>query len=44
MSEKAASVSIVNCVQFVFLYFVNMCLFCCSLYLVHVLIVAIMGR
>ena len=34
MSEKAASVSVVNCVQFV-----NVCLFCCSLYLVHVFFV-----
>ena len=39
MSEKAASVSVVNCVQFV-----NVCLFYCSLYLVCVLIVVIMGR
>ena len=44
MSEKAASVSVVNCVQFTFLLFMNVCLFCCSLYLVHVLIVVIMGR
>ena len=39
MSEKAASVSselcLVNCVQFSFLQFVNVCLFCC-LYLVGV--------
>ena len=40
MSEKAASVSVVNSVQFAF---VNVCLFCCSLYLVRVLIVVIMG-
>ena len=39
MSEKAASVSVVNCVQFAFLYFVNVCLFCCSLYLVRACIV-----
>ena len=44
MSEKAASVSVVNGVQFAFLLFVNVCLICCSLYLVHVLIVVIMGR
>ena len=30
MSEKAASVSVVNGVQFAFLYFVNVCLLCCS--------------
>ena len=36
MSEKAASLSVVNCVQFAFLYFVNMCLLCCSLYWVCV--------
>ena len=39
MSEKAASLSVVNYVQFDFLWFVNVCLFCCSLYLVRVLIV-----
>ena len=44
MSEKAASVSVVNRVQFAFLKFVNVYLFCCSLYLVRVLIVVIMGR
>ena len=44
MSEKAASVSAVNCFQFAFLSLVNVCLFCCSLYLVRVLIVAIIGR
>ena len=44
MSEKAASVSVVNCVQFDFLLFLNVCLFCCSLYLVLVLIAVIMGR
>ena len=44
MSENAASVSVVNCVQFSFLEFVNVCLFCCSLYLVCVLIVVIMRR
>ena len=44
MSEKAASVSVVNGVQFAFLYFVNVCLYCCSLYLVRVLIVVFMGR
>ena len=38
MSENAASVSVVNRVQFAFLKFVNVCLFCCSLYLVRVLI------
>ena len=44
MSEKAASVSVVNCVQFAILYLVNVCLFCCSLNLVCVLIVVIMRR
>ena len=43
MSEKESSVSVVNCVQFAFLKFVDVCLFCCSLYLVRVLIVVIMG-
>ena len=44
MSVKASSVSVVNCVQFAFISFMNVCLFCCSLYLVRVLIVVIMGR
>ena len=44
MSKKAASVSVVNYVQFTLLWFVDVCLFCCSLYLMRVLIVVIMGR
>ena len=44
MSEKTASVSVMNCVQFAFLSFVNVCLFFCGLYLVRVVIVVIMGR
>ena len=44
MSEQAASVSVVHYVQFSFLLYVNVCLVCCSLYLVRVLIVVIMGR
>ena len=40
MSEKVASVSVVNGVQFPFIQFVNVFLFCCNLYLVRV---SIMG-
>ena len=36
--------SVENCVQFDFIKLLNVCLFCCSLYLVRVLIVVIMGR
>ena len=44
MSDKASSVCVVKCVQFAFLKFVNVCRFCCSLYLLRVLIVVIMGK
>ena len=44
MSEKAASMSLVNCVQFAFLLFVNVCLSCCSLSLERVSIGVILGR
>ena len=35
---------VVNCLRFAFLYLVNVFIFCCSLYLVRVLIVVIMRR
>ena len=43
--QRKKSLSVVNfVVKFAFLYFVNVGLFCCSLYLVRVFIVMIMVR